>query len=115
MCLYERVSDDIQNKRSPICRSHFGFTTFYTKIRTDKPANGQATKMTNSRIEAAYDYWVSTFRACSYDSSACRDIAPSGTNISVHSYKAFHPACRDKFKILFISARETCIHLNHAA
>ena len=27
--LYERVSVDIQNKRSPNCRNHFGLTLFY--------------------------------------------------------------------------------------
>ena len=29
LCLYGRVSDDIQNQRSPNCRSHFGLRAFY--------------------------------------------------------------------------------------
>ncbi len=44
---------------------------------------------------------------------SCQDISPSAKNISMHSYTAFHVACRDD--ILFISASKTCIHFSPAA
>ena len=92
-------TDIIKNQEST-------FTHFYV-FGCGYPANGLAKKMRNSQTEAAYDSMGSTFRACSFY-PACRDISPSATNISVHSYKAFHPACRNEFEILFISASETC-------
>ena len=116
ICLYERVSDDIQNKRSPICRSLFGFTAFYEnpdRIIARERASHKNDKQSwivsqTEETEAAYELMGSTFRGCSYY-PACQDISPSATNICVHSYiKAFHPACRDEFKIIFISASETC-------
>ena len=58
----------------------------------------QYNKMTDSETEAAYDSIESTFMACSYY-PACQDISPSAKNISMHSYTAFHLACRDE--ILF--------------
>ena len=37
--------------------------------------------------------------ACSYD-PACRDVSPSGTDITVRSYGVFRPACRDEILLL---------------
>ncbi len=99
-----QTSSRIKNQRS--------LTFTYLAVAT--PANGLAKKMRNSQTEAAYDSIRSTFRACSYY-PACRDISPSATNISVHSYKAFHPACRNEFEILFISASETCTFQSRSA
>ena len=56
----------------------------FTKIRTDN-AHLKYMIVASSQTEAAYDLMGSTFSACSYD-PACRDISPSGMNISVHSY-----------------------------
>ena len=115
ICLYERVSDDIQNKRSPICRSLIGFTAFHenpdrmiARERASHKNDKQSCIVSQTEeTEAAYELMGSTFRGCSYY-PACQGISPSATNICVHSYKAFHPACRDEFKIIFISASETC-------
>ncbi len=85
-------TDIIKNQESTL-------THFYVYGSVATPRTGRlAKKMRNSQTEAAYDSMGSTFRACSYY-PACRDISPSATNISVHSYMAFHPACRNEFEI----------------
>ena len=43
--------------------------------------------------------WRCSPRACPYD-PACRDVSPSGKDISVRSYGVFHPACRDEILLL---------------
>ncbi len=59
------------------------------------------------RTDRAVQYRV---RACSYD-PACRDVSPSGTDISVRSYGAFHPACRDEILLLALAKY---VHFSHA-
>ena len=49
-------------------------------------------------------------RACSYD-PACRDVSPSGTDISVRSYGVFHPPCRDEILLLALAKH---VHFSHA-
>ncbi len=49
-------------------------------------------------------------RACSYD-PACRDVSPSGEDISVRSYGVFHPACRDEILLLALAKH---VHFSHA-
>ncbi len=112
---YVYMSGFQKNKRSPICRSLFGFTAFYenpdrmiARERASHKNDKQSCIVSQTEeTEAAYELMGSTFRGCSYY-PACQGISPSATNICVHSYKAFHPACRDEFKIIFISASETC-------
>ncbi len=53
---------------------------------------------------------VHGFRACSYD-PACRDVSPSGTDISMRSYGVFHPPCRDEILLLALAKR---VHFSHA-
>ena len=47
--------------------------------------------------------------ACSYD-PACRDVSPSGTDISVRSYEVFRPACRDEILLLALAKH---VHLHN--
>ncbi len=53
---------------------------------------------------------VHGFRTCSYD-PACRDVSPSGTDISMRSYGVFHPACREEILLLALAKRG---HFSHA-
>ena len=48
--------------------------------------------------------------ACSYDPT-CRDVSPSGTDISVRSHAVFHPACRDEILLLALAKH---VHFSHA-
>ena len=47
-------------------------------------------------------------RACSYD-PACRDVSPSGTDITVRSYGVFHPACRDEILLLALAKHDISV------
>ncbi len=47
-------------------------------------------------------------RACSYDPT-CRDVSPSGTDITVCSYGVFHPACRDEILLLALAKHDISV------
>ena len=87
----------------------------FTKIRTDKPANGLAAKMTNSQTEAAYDLMGSTFRLGPVRMILLAEISRLAGRIfpCIH-IRHFIPLAEMNSKF-FLLAQAKRVHFSHTA